>query len=128
MLRRIGFLIFAVLLMANLCSCALLVAGAAGGAGTAAWLSGKLTQEVNVPRDRAVSASKKAMSSMKLPVTKETTQEDVVQIIGEYSDGRQVWIDVRTLTEKTSRIEVRVGAMGDELAADKILTKIKRYL
>ena len=128
MLKRIGVLIGAAVFLVNLCGCALLVAGAAGGAGTSVWLAGKISQDVSVSMEKGAQAARKAMSSLKLSVNKETTTDDVVQIIGEYTDGRQIWIDVRSLTPTTSRIEVRVGATGDKDAAEKIMNKIKRYL
>lgn len=40
MIRRITVLVFAVMLVENIYGCIALLAGAAGGAGTAAWLSG----------------------------------------------------------------------------------------
>ena len=65
---------------------------------------------------------------MRLEITKETIKEDVIQVMGNYTDGRTIWIDIRPLTETSSRIELRVGAKGDKEAAKKILNKIKRYL
>lgn len=47
MFKKVVTLIFSVLLLLNICGCVALLAGAAAGAGTAAWLSGKLSQEVN---------------------------------------------------------------------------------
>jgi hypothetical protein len=128
MFKRIGVMIVSAVFMVNLCGCALLLAGAVGGAGTAVWLGGKLSKQVEVPKDKAVVASKKAMKALDLTITKETTKEDVVQLIGEYSDGRQVWIDVRALSSASSKIEVRVGATGDKGAAEEIMNKISRYL
>lgn len=128
MLKKLGVGIVSFLFITNVCGCALLLAGAVGGAGTATWLGGKLSQQVDVSKDRAVVASKKAMKSLKLAITKETTKEDVVQLIGEYSDGRQVWIDVRPISSTTSTIDIRVGATGDKGAAEKILNKINTYI
>lgn len=128
MFKRIGVVLVSALFALNLCGCVLLLAGAAGGAGTAVWLGGKLSQQVEVPKDKVVVAAKKAMNALKLTITKETTKEEVVQLIGEYSDGRQVWIDVRALSPSSSKIEVRVGATGDKTAAESIMNKIKRYL
>lgn len=120
--------ICACFLMVSCQGCFLLLAGAAGGAGTAVWLSGKLTQEVNVSYEKAIDASRKALRSMKLPIEKETTETSVTQIKSAYEDGRTIWVDVHRVTEASSRIEVRVGMTGDKAAADKVLTRIKRYL
>jgi len=109
--------------------CVALLAGAAGGAGTALWLSGKLSQEVNVPFDRTIKATKSALKSLKMGINKETVEENIAQIMSKYSDGRTVWIDIRRITQVSSQVEVRVGAVSqDKEAADKILKKIMRYL
>lgn len=116
-------------LLVNLCGCFALVAGAAGGAGTAVWLSGKLTQEVNAPFEKAVQAAKSGLQSLKLEVTKETVESDVAQIMARYSDAKTIWVDVRRITATGSKLEVRVGAVNpDKAAADKIIKAITRNL
>ena len=129
MIRKISALIFVSLLLINAYGC-ILLAGAAGGAGTAVWLSGKLTQEVNTPFDRTITATESALKSLKLEVTKKTVeQEKVAQIMSKYTDGKTIWIDIRKVTDASSRVDVRVGAIeGDKRAADKILKTIQRYL
>lgn len=98
MIRRITLLILTVFLLANVYGCFLLLAGAAGGAGTAVWLSGKLVQEVNYPFERSISATRSAFNSLKLEITKETIEKNVVQLMGKYSDGKTVWVDIRRIT------------------------------
>lgn len=128
MLKKMAALAFAVLLSANIYGCAALVAGAAGGAGTAVWLGGKLGQEANVSMENSQKAVNRALSSLNLKIVKETVKEDVIQIISNYNDGRAIWIDIRPLTQNSSKIEVRVGATGDKEAARKILNRIIKYL
>ncbi|MCX5703526.1 MAG: DUF3568 family protein [Candidatus Omnitrophica bacterium] len=56
-------------------------------------------------------------------------EQNVAQIMSKYTDGKTIWIDVRRVTESSSEIRVRVGAVkGDKEAADKILKRILRYL
>lgn len=129
MFKKIIVYIVSCLLVVNLCGCVALLVGAAGGAGTAAWLSGKLTQEVNSSFERTVEAAKSALASLRLEVTKETQEQNVAQIMSKYVDGKTVWIDIHRITDSSSKIEVRVGAVGsDKAAADKILRRITRYL
>jgi len=129
MLKKIGAAIFVGFLLFNLYGCFLLLAGAAGGTGTAAWLSGKLIQEVNAPFDTAIKTAKSALKSLRLEVTKETKEEAVAQIMSKYNDGRTIWIDIHKITDKSSKIEVRVGAMAsDKAAASKIMKRITQYL
>ena len=117
-------LIFAV----TLSGCALLFGAAAGGAGTAFWLSGKLSSQVGAPYERTIHSAKQALSSLKMEALKETHSDEVTQIKSKYSDGREVWIDIRPLSENATKVEIRVGARGDKAASSRILERIKKYL
>jgi len=128
MFKKVVTLIFSVLLLVNICGCVALLAGAAAGVGTAAWLSGKLSQEVNASSVRCLKATKSALQSLKLKVTKETVEEKIVQVMSNYTDGKTIWIDIHRISETASRIEIRVGAAGDKEVARKILDRIIRYL
>jgi len=128
MIKKATLLFLSALLSLNLCGCVALLAGAAGGAGTAGWLSGKLSEEVNVPFDKALKATVSGLKSLKLEITKQTVKEDIAQVMGKYKDARTIWIDIRPVTASVSRIDVRVGITGDEEASRAILAKIKKHL
>ncbi|MCQ9207953.1 MAG: DUF3568 domain-containing protein [Omnitrophica bacterium] len=121
-------LIFSALLLVNACGCAVLLVGAAGTAGTAIWLSGKLNQEVDASVDEASQASKAALEALNFQITKETLTSDFVQLKSNYTDGEIIWIDIRRISEAVSRIEVRVGVPGDKDSARRVLNKIIEYL
>ncbi|UCC94641.1 MAG: DUF3568 family protein [Candidatus Omnitrophota bacterium] len=110
------------------CGCVALLAGAAGGAGTAVWLSGKLMQEVNAPFQKCLDASQSALKVLKHEITKVTVKDEVAQVIGTHMDGRTIWVDVHRIGRSSSRVEVRVGMMGDKEDARQILDKILLYL
>ena len=128
MLRKLGLFILVAFLLANVYGCFLLLAGAAGGAGTAGWLSGKLVEEVDVSFDRAIKAANSGLKSLRLEITKKTQKNDIAQIMGKYTDGKTIWVDVHRISRKRSRIEVRVGAIPDKEASRKIMDRIERYL
>ena len=129
MFKTMLVFIISIFLFMNLTGCVALLAAGAGGAGTAVWFSNKLTQEVDAPFDRTVSAAESALKSLRFPVKKKTVEQNVAQIISEYSDGKTIWVDIRRITEGSSKIDVRVGAIqSDKAAASKILNKIRRYL
>lgn len=117
-----GFLLF------NFYGCAALIVGAAGGAGTAAWLSGKLTQEVSVPRDKVADTAKSVLKSMNMSVTSELRSDKVTKLRGLYVDGRRLRIDLIPISTDRTRIEIRVGAMGDKTASEQLLRKISDRL
>lgn len=119
----------AVLCIPCLAGCIPLIAAGAGGAGTAVWLSGKLTQEFQSSYDKTVVAAKKALETLHLRIDKETKEEAVTQLRSEYSDGKEIWIDIRKTSEASSKVEVRVGAISsDKEASSRILKQIEKYL
>ena len=128
MFKKTMILIFSAFLLVNMCGCIAILAGAAAGTGTAAWLSGKLSQEVNASFEASLKATKSALRSLKLNVTKETVKEDLAQVMRNYTDGKAIWIDINRVSKTVSRIEVRVGVTGGKEAAHKILDRIRMYL
>lgn len=128
MFKKIAVLVFSVFLLVSTSGCVALLAGTAGGAGTATWLSGKLTQEVNASFENSLKATRAALKALKMDIEKETVKDNIAQFISNYTDGRQVWIDIRRISQSISKIEVRVGMKGDKEAARKILDKIVKFL
>mgnify|MGYP003395171978 CR=1 FL=1 len=129
MLNKILVLVMVVSFLPIVSGCIPLIAGAAGGAGTAVWLSGKLTQEFHKPYENTVNAAKQALRSLKLDINKETKQDTVTQLKSNYSDGKEIWMDIHKISEESSRVEVRVGTIGsNKEAASKILKKIEKLL
>ncbi|MFO8052636.1 MAG: DUF3568 family protein [Candidatus Omnitrophota bacterium] len=108
--------------------CTLLFGAAAGGAGTAFWLSGKLREELAASYQQTISAAENALDSLDMEITKKTHSENVTQFKSIYSDGSTVWIDIRPILENKTEIEVRVGMRGNQSASAEILERIKDYL
>jgi len=129
MLKRIIVFASLGLLLLSMYGCFALFAGAAGGAGTAAWLSGKLTQQFNTPYDRTVNATESALKSFNFEITKKAQEANVTTFRSHYTDGKEIWIDVRKVTDNSTKVEVRVGGISaDKEASAKILKRIKAYL
>ena len=129
MFKKITVFVFSGLLLLNMYGCIALLAGATGGVGTAAWLSGKLSQEFYTSYERTTDATKAALKSLKLETTKETIGGNITQLKSVYNNGKEIWIDIRKVTDNSARVEVRVGGVKpDKAASDKILKTIQRYL
>jgi hypothetical protein len=128
MLRKIQVAIIGFLMTMSFSGCALMVGAAAGGAGTALWLSGKLTDEVNAPYDRSVAATRKAFRSLGMAIEKETVTDEVTQFIARDKQERKVWVDVHPLAQNRSKVAVRVGWQGDKSSSNTIIESIKKYL
>jgi hypothetical protein len=129
LLKKTVILIFSGILMLNLCGCFAIFAGVAGGAGTAVWLSGKLTQEFHASYQATINATEGALLSFHLKVIKETHDQNVTQIKSFYSDGSEMWIDIHQVTENSTKVEVRVGGViSNKEAASMVLKKIQGFL
>ena len=117
----------ALVLLISSSGCVFLIFGAMGAIGTATWLDGKISQDYNVPFARMIESAKQGLAAMKMDVSKETRKDTVCQLISSYYDGRMVWVDIRKISEKLSQVQVRVGAMGDQHEARKVLARIRHY-
>jgi hypothetical protein len=109
--------------VANFSGCIFLAAGAAG-AGTAKWLSDKVTSDVNVPLDKAAKATRAVLADMKADIYKETTAPDVTQILAKDINDKQIWVDLRPVGNNATNIGLRVGYLNGEKDARKILDQI----
>jgi hypothetical protein len=129
MFKKTMLMILSGMMMLNLCGCFALIAGVAGGAGTAVWLSGKLTQEFHAPYHATIDATHAALHSLDLQVAKETQEEDITQIKSIYTVGREMWIDIHRVADDSTKVEVRVGGINpDKDAAALVLSKIHSFL
>lgn len=129
MVRNMLVYVFSCFLLLSTYGCIAIVGGAAGGGGTAVWLSGKLTQQFNASYDHTIDAAKKSLDSLKLELVRETREENITQLKSKYTDGKEIWIDVHKVTVNSTKVEVRVGAISpDKEAAQKILKRIQSYL
>jgi hypothetical protein len=77
MVRKTAKLITVILLLINTYGCVALLAGTAGGTGTAVWLSGKLSQQVDAPYSKTIDAVNAALKSLRLEITKETIGKNI---------------------------------------------------
>jgi hypothetical protein len=104
------------------------VGGVGIGIGTAKWMSDKLVEQVAHPYDKTVQGAKDGLKAMNIDIIKESDTEKLTQINCKYSDGRTVWINVAFVSDKVSRIEVRVGVWGGQKEARVILDGILAHL
>ena len=111
------------------CAEAILVGvGAAGGAGAALWAKGKMVEEINVSLSKAHTASLAALKDLELPVNTDVKEGLKAKIESQFPDGKYVSIDIRAVTESSSKITVRVGTFGDKARSEKILGAIHQHL
>jgi hypothetical protein len=113
-----------IFLSLNLCGCAAVLVGAAAGAGTGVWFSGKLSQQIDAPAEKVADAARSVLIAMKAPITAELKNKEVIELRSVYMDGRKIWINIFFTPQDTSRIEVRVGALGDKTASEILIKRV----
>jgi hypothetical protein len=123
MLQKAALIAVLMFSVVNFSGCIFLAAGAAG-AGTAKWLSEKVTQEIDSPREKVVKAAKDTLKSMKINIYKIAQDNNVTQLQAKNQEGKQVWIDIRPIASGLTKVDVRVGYLDGDADARKILEKI----
>jgi hypothetical protein len=130
MLKRFGWVILLFVLCIQLSGCApaVFVVGGAAGAGAVVWVKGKLEEELNLPLSKVHQASLAALQELELPVQADRKDMLAAEIRSEFADGKDIWIDIRSLTESSTKITIRVGMFGDQSRSERILETVHRHL
>ncbi len=116
------------LILASGSGCVALAVGAAGGAAGTAYVMGKLTEELDVPVHRTHEAVVAAFRDLDLVILENQADKLTAHVEGEFTDGKQVWVDIEALPEEKSKVTIRVGLVGDESRARQILDAMRRHL
>lgn len=105
--------------------CAVLLVGAAAGAGGVAYVQGELKVTESVPVDTAQRAAEKALQDLKLAVLKR--QQDGLSglIEARTSTDQKVTIKTKRIAEKSTEVAIRVGVLGDETKSRQILNRMQ---
>lgn len=128
-MKRIVIFLTAGVFLLNIYGCIPLLVGGAVGAGTAAWLAQKLTQEFHASYVRTVDATEKALKSLRFEILEINKKTDVTKFRSKDASGKAIWIDVIRIARDSTKVEVRVGAVSpDKELASRILKRIQRYI
>ena len=123
-------MLISVVMLASLfaCSgCLLLAAGAAGVAG-AMYVNGEMKATLDGTPDKVVAATEKAFADLSITKVSSSATKLDGKVVGKTATGKDITITVKSSTEKTSEIFIRVGTFGDEELSRQILSKIEANL
>ncbi len=112
------------LLLFYVSGCVPLMVGAAAGAGGIVWVKGTLRQDIDRPLDEVYEASKNALKDLDLPILLDRMDQLSAILESETADKQRVWIKMKHVSSKITRLSVRVGALGDEVKSREILQTI----
>lgn len=106
----------------------LLAVGAAGGAGGVIYYKGNLSEYVDYPVNEIYQATLKVLDKRNLPLYSDVHDSYKAKLTSELDNGKNIWIDIDSVTRQSSEIKIRVGAGGDQKEAVLLLEAIKSHL
>jgi hypothetical protein len=129
---RRASLVVVVLCAAALCGsgCAVLLVGAAAGAGVAgtAYVLGDLEAQLEADPPAVAKATDRALDALQIRrISNSSSGLDAV-IVGRTGADKKVTVKVKGAGEGRSKISIRVGAFGDESMSREILRRIEKEL
>lgn len=127
------FLIFLKFLSASiaimiLSGCVALLAGGAAGGGALVYLNGDLAQTLHKPAPDLYIATMATLKDFHFKVLKDKHDQLTASIESKLSNGKKVWIKIDSVSEDLSKIDVRVGLIGDRDKSGMILDSVDQHL
>ena len=121
---RTWFLLAAAALAVAGSGCVAVVAGAAG-AGTVAYIRGELDAPLDTNYHQAVTAADRAIKQLQFALVSDKQDALTAVFTARTAEDKKVTIKVVKVGDQTSKVEIRVGWMGDERVSLTILDRIK---
>lgn len=106
--------------------CVPLIIGAAVGAGGYAFVKGVLEYNFDANVSSVHKAAVASLKAHKVLIMEDELNKHSAKITGDFEDGQGVKIEIEALTERSSKIKIRVGVIGDEKRSESILGLIKK--
>jgi len=108
--------------------CVPLIVGAAAGAGGYAYISGAVEKEYDVAAVKLHKATLRALDAIDVVVQEDKNDRLNSRIIAKTASGKEVKVNIDAITERTSKLTVRYGLMGNEEQSRIILNAIEKKL
>jgi hypothetical protein len=108
--------------------CVPLIVGAAAGAGGYAWASGELVKEFTASASDVQRAAVRGLKKLGVSIKEEKHDRLTASIKSKFADGKNISIQISALTEKTTRLKIRVGVFGDKTKSEMVLNSIQEGL
>jgi len=112
---------------AGLTGCVAVVAAGAAGSGVA-WYSGRVEANLDQNIDKVFAASQKALSRLEFANISNKKSAVDAQLVSRTALDKKVEITLQKVTDRSTKVMIRVGVFGDETLSMSILDKIKAEL
>jgi len=106
------------------CELALLGIGAGGGIAGYKYYEGQTSTELPLKYSSAWNATNKALENLNISISTSDNRDTQGTITGLQKDGKSVSIKLKERSQWVTAITVRVGKLGDNDAAERILNEI----
>ena len=124
---KYGMILAGLALLPLLSGCVAVLAGAAG-AGTVAWVQGRLDATLDANFDQAEKAANRAVTQLQFVKVNEEKDALTATLIARTAEDKKIEIKVVRVGDTTSRVQISVGVFGDEGQSLAILDRIKANL
>lgn len=110
------------------CAGLVLAGGAAAGAGTYAYINGELNVTENASISKTWVATRAAVQEMNLRIVSENHDALTGRVHAKGAGNKDIYINLKSLSERETEIRIRVGVFGDEVLSERILTHIEKQI
>jgi hypothetical protein len=128
MLKRSGALIIMTVFFLSGCVAVPLLIGAGVGGAGVYWYKGKLEETVPYTVSRVHRATVAGLKSLDIKITQNQADKLTMKVQGRLADGKKVWIDAKSEGGNSTKLTIRVGAMGDKEYSKRIRDAIVKRL
>ena len=112
---------------AGLTGCVAVVAAGAAGTGVA-WYSGRLEANLDQNIEAVFAASQKALNQLEFANISNKKSSVDAQLVSRTALDKKVEITLQKVTDRSTKVMIRVGVFGDETLSMSIMGKIKAAL
>lgn len=125
--RRLLIALLLGLSAAGLTGCVAVVAAGAAGTGVA-WYRGRLEANLDQNIEAVFAASQKALNQLEFANISNKKSTVDAEIVSRTALDKKVEIRLEKVTDRSTKVTIRVGVFGDETLSMSILDKIKAAL
>ncbi len=89
---------------------------------------GELKNTYNKPIQQVYAATVESMKDLGINVTQSRADQLTGTVEGKLADGRTVSIDLRSLSQNSTNVIIKVGTLGDETLSRRIMDSVSSKL
>ena len=108
--------------------CAMFLVGAGAGAGAVAYAKGKLDTTEPASLDRVWEASLKSVKELEYIIIETNKHTTAARMVARNPRDEKLEISLKSASDKTTDVSIRVGAIGNEEQSRRVLDRIRRHI